>query len=433
LTSASRYFSTNKSSEINSAINATIVTEHVILDGPIVEVNSPMVEQEFPSQAMILKQRDENLAPQELQLKKALLHHQSLLETRESSDIDTTNSQHEKSLEHLRNCFETLGFWDDALMAEKLLEPYYNNDARSSSLASCIYRQGKLHMLMTDPMQASIQYQKALELFQMEFGNDLYHADIGNVLLAKAGLEFHRQQIDKALQLLLESELHFRNHDGLPQEQSSNHGKGDINSRATAPHPDLVKCLDYQAMMYRLKGEYPTALAKYQEALRLLTNGIDSAGTDLQEKLQSLQLHIADILGTMDDIDGALGYYQTILDQDRQQNGSATADPALEGVILHSMGSLHMQQRKFDLAEQELSRAVELKQRTAGEAHPEVAKSFVALGSVLGVIGKKRKALECFQQALLIERANSDDPNDPEILLILRNIAVLKGDKVAKW
>jgi tetratricopeptide (TPR) repeat protein len=317
-------------------------------------------------------------------------------------------------------------------MAEKLLEPYCNNDSSTSSLASCIYRQGKLHMLMTDPMQASIQYQRALELLQMEFGNHHYHADIGNVLLAKAGLEFQRQQIDKALQLLLESELHYRNHD-RPQEPSSNPRKGDIHKGATTPHPDLVKCLDYQAMMYRLKGDYPTSLEKYQDALQLLINGMTVTDMDLQEKRQSLQLHIADVLGTMDDIDGALSYYQTILDQDRQQNRTATADPALEGVILHSMGSLYMQQRKLDLAEQHLTRAVELKQRTAGEAHPEVAKSFVALGSVLGVLGKKRKALECFQQALLIERANSDDPNDPEILLILRNIAVLKGEKVAKW
>jgi hypothetical protein len=74
-----RHVSTNnKSSQRNAAMTATILSHHdydVILDGPIVEASSPMAEPEFPSQAMILKQRDDNLTPQELQLKKALLHH----------------------------------------------------------------------------------------------------------------------------------------------------------------------------------------------------------------------------------------------------------------------------------------------------------------------------------------------------------------------
>jgi tetratricopeptide (TPR) repeat protein len=503
---SSRYASTNNQNPNNSSYQesntTTIMTATIIVDdNRHHDDDKHHDENDFPSQAMLFKQRDENLTPLELQAKMALLqYHQSLQvaqiqrETTEKDDATTSRIQ-QQSLEHLRTCFESMGFWQDALLAEKLLEPYYNNDDNDndvrpssssssssssslSSLARCIYRQGKLYMLMSDPLQASVQYQKALELFQMELFSitgSLYHADIGNVLLAKAGLEFQRQQIDKSLQLLQESELHFRCHHHRdqkppPQQQQQqqeqhqvsnntnnhdndkdNHGNG-ASAVTTAPHPDLVKCLDHQAMMYRLKGDYPTSLAKYQEALQLLqvliennndhNNGMHDTDhtdhTELHDKRQSLQLHIADVLGTMDDVEGALAMYQTILDQDRHRNNNKTdataADPALEGVILHSMGCLHMQQRKLELAEQELTRAVMLKQRSAGEAHPEVAKSFVALGSVLGVLGKKRQALECFQQALLIERANSEDPdNDPEILQILRNMAILKGEKVAKW
>eukprot|EP00797_Seminavis_robusta_P022376 Sro356_g125230.1 guanine nucleotide exchange factor (295) ;mRNA; r:8508-9392 len=294
-------------------------------------------------------------------------------------------------------------------MVEQQLEWYAQS---SLDLAACIFRQGKLHMLLEDAVAANAKYQKALDLYRMEHNEQDYHADMGNVLVAMAGVEFHRQHVDGCLQLLNQSEDHFRYH----------------NSTATTtttqePHPDLVKCLDNQGMMYRLKQDYQDALEKYQEALQIVV-----AGKDPENKRQALQLHIADVLSSMDEIDGALEYYQTILDEDQ--------DPALEGVVLHAMGVLHAQQRQLELAEQELTRAVELKQSTAGETHPEVAKSLLALGSVLGVSEddqNKRRALECFQQALMIERGHTEDENDPEILLILRNIAVLKGEKVAKW
>ena len=71
--------------------------------------------------------------------------------------------------------------------------------------------------------------------------------------------------------------------------------------------------------------------------------------------------------------------------------------------------------------------------RFGGEANPEVAVTANALGSVHGVLGNKRKALECFQQALLIHRMYAEDDNDSEILHILRNISILKGEKVPKW
>jgi hypothetical protein len=80
-----------------------------------------------------------------------------------------------------------------------------------------------------------------------------------------------------------------------------------------------------------------------------------------------------------------------------------------------------------------LSKALDLKKRFGGETNPDVATTLNALAAVHGVVGNKRAALDCFQQALMIERMHAEDENDPQILYILRNISVLKGEKVPKW
>ncbi|CAB9528239.1 guanine nucleotide exchange factor [Seminavis robusta] len=399
------------SASIRLFSTGTTVDSNIVYPASVVVVGQSSIQQqaEFPSQSMILKQRDDDLSPEELDLKLALQHHQGLLQ--DDTSTPETSQDMQDSLLHLRTCLESLEYWDDQLMVEQQLEWYAQS---SLDLAACIFRQGKLHMLLEDAVAANAKYQKALELYRMEHSGQEFHADIGNVLVAMAGVEFHRQHVDGCLQLLNQSEDHFRYH----------HTTTAITTTTQEPHPDLVKCLDNQGMMYRLKQDYQDALEKYQEALQIVVAG----AKDPENKRQALQLHIADVLSSMDEIDGALEYYQTIRDEDQ--------DPALEGVVLHAMGVLHAQQRQLELAEQELTRAVELKQSTAGETHPEVAKSLLALGSVLGVSEddqNKRRALECFQQALMIERGHTEDENDPEILLILRNIAVLKGEKVAKW
>ena len=139
-----------------------------------------------------------------------------------------------------------------------------------------------------------------------------------------------------------------------------------------------------------------------------------------------------EMLKCIDDIDGAITYYKKILKKDRERRGS-DEETALDGVILHNLGTLHSQQGQLELAEKELTQALKVRERLLGEHNQEVASTLVALGAVHGVQGHKRQAIDCFQQALIIERSYAKDDNDPQVLHILRNIAVLRGEKVPKW
>jgi tetratricopeptide (TPR) repeat protein len=133
--------------------------------------------------------------------------------------------------------------------------------------------------------------------------------------------------------VLEEAEDHFRKHD-QPIMNSGN-SEGSNNN----PHPDLVKCLDNQGMMYRLQEDFHNALEKFEEALAVV-------GRSDIEKRQSLQMHIADMLSALDDVDGAIFYYQKILKEDKEERGSDD-ETELDAVIWHSIGLLHSHQVRY--------------------------------------------------------------------------------------
>lgn len=391
------------------------------------------------SQALVLKQEDDELSPTELDLKNALQRHEHILNDNSSNNNHNNNSDLIASLNTVRDALEALEYWEDSLRIEEELEGH----ARSAlELAACIFRQGKLFVRQQNDLYGLARYKKALEIFSIEHNrsssinddnsnidNDnqddddeiYYHADIGNVTVAIAGVFFSQGNIDQCLQTLESAEDHFRHHG----TKKSDHGWFASSSPTAEPHVDLVKCLDNQGMMLRLKEDYWGALDKYEEALDVL-------GDRDYTKRQSLQLHTADMLKCVDDVDGAILSYEKILKEDRKRRDS-DEETALDGVILQSLGLLHSQQRQLELAEQELSQALEVQQRFLGDRNQEVSATFTALGSVHGIQGQKRKALECFQQALLIERMYAEDDNEPQVLHILRNISVLHGEKVPKW
>jgi len=410
------------------------------------------------SQALvILKQRDSDLIPEEIAFKTALQHHEALLDEPGASNADRI-----ASLETMRDALEALEYWEDALLIEEELEGLATCALES---AACIFRQGKLLVRQELDLQGYARYQKALEIFTLEHNNrnnvaaaaaaavvdsddeddDVYfHADIGNVIVAMAGVHFSQGNVDECLTTLDAAEDHFRNHGTKKSERPSFLSW----TPQTEPHPDLVKCLDNQGMMLRFQEDYYGALTKYEEALDVL-------GDRDVEKRQALQMHIADMLKCVDDIDGAITYYEKILAEDkarrrrqrrrRQSNGDDDVDDdeednthedeetVFDGIVLYNLGTLHSQQRQLDLAQDEMTRALEIQKRFLGENNQEVAATLTALGSVYGVQGEKRHAIECFQQALLIERMYAEDDNDPQVLQLLRNISILHGEKVPKW
>ena len=177
--------------------------------------------------------------------------------------------------------------------------------------------------------------------------------------------------------------------------------------------------------MHKFKDDDQTALDKCEEALLVIRDVNFDMG-------QRLQIQTTDLLAAMDDIDGAILCAKNVLQEDRQRRGSEE-EMALDGVILKMIGILHSQQKKLDLAEEELTKALEITTRFGSETHMEVAQILNSLGSVHGVAGDRQKVHDFFQLALIVEQIYAEDDNDPQILHILWNLATLSGEKVPKW
>jgi tetratricopeptide (TPR) repeat protein len=121
------------------------------------------------------------------------------------------------------------------------------------------------------------------------------------------------------------------------------------------------------------------------------------------------------------------------IDDDQASSMVISSNVALEGIVRHNMGKLRVQLGDHEAAMRDLTMAIELKTAATGDPHhPEMAKTWNSLGTCHAVLGDRSKALECFKQSLLICRMHHDE-DDPEVMLALRNIAVLKGEKVPKW
>jgi len=360
----------------------------------------------------LLKQEQEEQAQLEQDLKNALERYQSLLD-KDSTEIPS-------ALNDLRDCYEHLMYWDDALRVERVMQDYIISD---EDRAASLYRQGKLYMRLQQVEKAHRYYQQAIDLYETVLPN-LYHAHKGNILISMAGIHFHREKLPESLDILLQAEPHFRRH-----ELEVTTATKDLD----IPHVDLVKCLQHQGLLHRAMQDFQSALQKYEQALQVLEL-VDI--NDYDNKRQGLLMDQADMLSALDELDRALLVYQSILDQDRwrNKNNNSNQPTALEGVMLHNMGKIHAQQGQHELAVQRLSSAIDIKTRFVGEFSPEIAKSVSALGAVHAVVQNKHQALQCFQQALLIARMHSQDGDrDPQVLLALRNIALIKGDNVPKW
>lgn len=406
---ASHYLSFRRSSDsattrsvTDSATDASVHEAHVLRETKIVSRNQ--------QRRILEEQRREQL---ERDLQQALDHYQECLETKEKTAPETLVAM----LHELRTIYEALEYWEQALTLEHVLLQEHSSTMTSLEKADTIYRQGKLHMRLGDLSQASKLYQRALESLQTEW-EATRDCDvsplIGNLLISKAGIDFHKGRLQESLETLHKSEPYFRSDNG--------------------PHVDLVKCIQHQGLLHRSMQDFASARDKYEEGLEILEGLKDKLDAALfHEKRQSLQLDLADMLAALDDSELACDLYQTILEED-QKHSQSTEPTALEGIILHNLGRIHAQNEATrDLALLELTRAVELKQEFVGETHPEMLKSLNALGALHGVMKNPVMALQCFQQSLLIARMHADGEDDENIMLILRNIAILKGEKVAKW
>lgn len=294
------------------------------------------------------------------------------------------------ALERLVEVYVELQDWPAALQCEEQLEELIP----SLEMADCYQRQGKIYMRMGQFAQATRLYNQAMELM------DQMGQNRGHLLVSMAGPYFYRERFDQALEHLEEAEKLF-------DRKMDSEG--------------LVKCWQHMGLVYRTLQDFESALTYYQQALEVATR---------IEDRQKLRMDVADVLVVVDQPQEAMEMYQLVLDEAEEELTKA--------IMFQNLGQINASMEQYKQAEAELEMALELKQRLLGETDPQLRQTLSSLGAVYAAQGEdddeyKRKAMDCFQQALLLARMHSEDENDPDMVLAMRNIARLEGQEVPKW
>jgi tetratricopeptide (TPR) repeat protein len=326
------------------------------------------------SSATVLKQSDDELSKAERRFKKALLQFQT-----HQQNSGSDEGEEYQLLEDLQEAYMDLGYWSEALGIEQT--KCSTLEEGTNEYADSIHAQGKLYLRQQDFKKSKSLYEESLEYFT-QTENQVHK---GHVLISLAGWYYFQNQLDKAMERLEEAE---------PL----------LDSNPTL----LVKCLDNQGLVQRLWGDYHSALDKYQQALQVVVD---------EETKQALLMHMGDMYLALEEPQDALDLYQNLV--------LISKDDGIKGVLWHNIATIHVEQGDYDLALDEFHQALQLKQDTGGNNHPEVAKTLNSLGVLhAGALAQYPKARECFQQALMIARINAEDPStDADVINILQNIS----------
>lgn len=358
----------------------------------------------------LLKQDDDELSLEELNLKKALKEYlretstSNIQSTDDETNQGVTSNVHpsQSAMEELQRAYMDLGYWEESLKLEQYKCAVYL-ESDTDEYADSIHAQGKFYLRLEDFQSSQRLYQEALQYFESS-GNTVQR---GHVLISMAGWYFFRNQLNEALESLTRSETLLDSNPAL-----------------------LVKCLDNQGLIYRLWGEFDTALNKYQQALQVVVD---------RDTEWALRLHVGDMFIALEDPMGALEVYEDLLEEttavSNEQQKHRQQQPierimGMQGVLMHNIATIHVDQGDYDQAMEEFRQALRLKKSAPGGEHnPEVAKTLNSMGALYaGVFDEKMHALECFQQALLIARIHAvgDPQTDPDVQAALQNIATME-------
>lgn len=303
--------------------------------------------------------------------------------------LRSANPKDRNTIDQLRDCYEALEYWDQALQTELLLHQ------ESTSSAASLQRQGRFHLRLDQPVAARRVLQQALEI----------EPDNPSLWTSWAAWHYHtRDDCTTAIEHLETAVKLAREQDNIEQ---------------------LVTCLQHQGLMWRDLGEHRTALDTYTRALALVD------APQQQEQYRSLRLDCADMHNVLEEWDAATQLYEELLQEDDQ------SDPAVRAVLLHNLGRLYTTTQHgtdgIPKARTYLQESIAIKRRH-GATHGELAKTYNALGTLEAIHNPdKAIALSHFHDSLLLVRAEGGDNEHPLMLHALRNIAILKGKKVPKW
>eukprot|EP00977_Amphora_coffeiformis_P017627 scaffold5833_cov165-Amphora_coffeaeformis.AAC.1 len=397
---------------------SSVGTKNDILDGEIMQEH---VTNENKRERAAIPLMDQHLEAEQRRLEGILdVSLKAYEEASKSENIENT----EDSLIKIRQAYVDLQYWDQALACEERLEMLWaSSDSDDAKLkqAHSWYRRGRYLAFGTMGMSTDAPkcYRRALEGYDAYYGEDVLHPDKGHAIMSLAGVEYAHGSYEKSLEMLkTQSEPHFR---------------------AASEHPDLFKCLQHQGLVCRGMEDFEHALEMYEKARAfLLENTSDFKDEEAREKLQSIQMDIADMHLALENLPQALDLYKTIWEDDRsfrEKNDEGEVPmTGMDGVILHNLGRIYAQQEENTVAIETLNDAVDMKRAWFGANHPEVGKSLQLLGALYARQDQSYEALRCFEHCLTIARREAGgDDNDPGVMFALRNIALLEGKKVPRW
>ncbi|HEX4802822.1 MAG TPA: serine/threonine-protein kinase [Myxococcaceae bacterium] len=104
--------------------------------------------------------------------------------------------------------------------------------------------------------------------------------------------------------------------------------------------------------------------------------------------------------------------------------GEKVGDELVVGRALNNLGAIQTRQGKYDYALAGLQRSLEIKQRSLGPSHPEVASTLVNIGTLLRRKGNNDAALANYERSLEI-RQEALGPNHPLVAQSLHNVATI--------
>lgn len=188
--------------------------------------------------------------------------------------------------------------------------------------------------------------------------------------------------------------------------------------------------VSYHTMLGSIKQHIGITLWKlgdYTSSSTTLQDAKDEMNKALQicniEKQKAIKEHIADIYNTLGKVYNSQGDYDAALEQhtegltllkslfaDPQSEISTKSEQKRQDVLLHpgiaksliSMGTIHSQSGKFELAMELLKGGFQIQKELYGPKHVEVASSLCLIGTVYEKTNRHDKAMQCYKRSYQI-------------------------------
>jgi tetratricopeptide (TPR) repeat protein len=191
--------------------------------------------------------------------------------------------------------------------------------------------------------------------------------------------------------------------------------------RAGSPLDLRVDLLIYAAQLYDTLNRAAEALAKLEEARRLVVEaGVSKTSSTRQAILGDIALEEAEARSIMGDHEGSLAAGQAAIEVYRRVHGPGHPD---EAYPWHNMGEELRLLGRTDEAIEAFRQAVQIRDSKSGET-PNLAISLSSLATALQEGGRAGEALQVLDRAVRIsrEQMSADDPARVASLISLANV-----------